>query len=426
MSREIDVKALVSHLVRGDGANKCRICMGDTSEGQVFLEDTVMMDGERSVTLADLLELITGIEVDLAPSLPSMACNACVASAKLAVPFIQLCSASQQKWDEVTEYLYEMDVSDVKERAYVFIDDDITMINKSRKRMKASSTNHRLGRIPLGQLKCPKCGKKSPSVYELNKHIKDIRMKMCIYCNRIIPTDSFENHVRVVHQATVFLCKACNRYFRSQKNFKKHKHFCSSTKSRNVGNHVCFECNKRFPSQFNLNAHCSYKHKERICRGCDIRFTSLQCYAYHSKRCTNSSKAEKYICDYCSREYRFKDALRHHIRYSHIVGWQHQCDQCGKTFCNAAHLREHDNTHNRVEDRYVCSICDAKYSTRRGYERHHKKHFDENGELREYTPLRKPRKRKMYGCIVCDLAFNSKRSLNSHLKSQHETVGWDQ
>lgn len=63
MSREIDVKALVSHLVRGDGADKCRICMGDTSEGQVYLGDTVMMDGEKPVTLAELLEVITGVEV---------------------------------------------------------------------------------------------------------------------------------------------------------------------------------------------------------------------------------------------------------------------------------------------------------------------------------------------------------------------------
>lgn len=65
MSREIDVKALVSHLVRGDGADKCRICMGETSEGQVFLGDTVMMDGEKPVTLADLLEMVTGVEVGL-------------------------------------------------------------------------------------------------------------------------------------------------------------------------------------------------------------------------------------------------------------------------------------------------------------------------------------------------------------------------
>lgn len=63
MNRQVDIKALVSHIVRGDGLEKCRICMGDTTDGQVYLGDTVMMDGERPVTLAELLEVITGIEV---------------------------------------------------------------------------------------------------------------------------------------------------------------------------------------------------------------------------------------------------------------------------------------------------------------------------------------------------------------------------
>lgn len=63
MNLQVNVKALISHIVKGDGQDKCRICMGDTSEGQVYLGDTVMMDGERPVTLAELLETITGVEV---------------------------------------------------------------------------------------------------------------------------------------------------------------------------------------------------------------------------------------------------------------------------------------------------------------------------------------------------------------------------
>lgn len=65
MTRQIDVKALVSHIVRGDGADRCRICMGDTDEGQVFLEDTIMLDGERPITLAELLKTLTGVEVSV-------------------------------------------------------------------------------------------------------------------------------------------------------------------------------------------------------------------------------------------------------------------------------------------------------------------------------------------------------------------------
>lgn len=63
MSRQVDIKSLVSHIVRGDGLDKCRICMGDTSQGQVHLTDTVMMDGDKAVTLSELLEVVTGVEV---------------------------------------------------------------------------------------------------------------------------------------------------------------------------------------------------------------------------------------------------------------------------------------------------------------------------------------------------------------------------
>lgn len=63
INRQVDVRALVSHIVKGDGLDKCRICMGDTSQGQVHLGDTVMMDGDKPVTLSELLVLITGVEV---------------------------------------------------------------------------------------------------------------------------------------------------------------------------------------------------------------------------------------------------------------------------------------------------------------------------------------------------------------------------
>lgn len=63
MNRQVDVKAILTHIIRGDGLNKCRICMGDTKEGQVHLEDTVMIDGDKAVTLSEILEIITGIEV---------------------------------------------------------------------------------------------------------------------------------------------------------------------------------------------------------------------------------------------------------------------------------------------------------------------------------------------------------------------------
>lgn len=73
MARQVDIKAIISHIVRGDGLNKCRICMGSTKEGQVFLSDTVMKDAGKSVTLAEVLLNITGLQVCKIVS-PSILC----------------------------------------------------------------------------------------------------------------------------------------------------------------------------------------------------------------------------------------------------------------------------------------------------------------------------------------------------------------
>ncbi|KAF9790251.1 hypothetical protein SFRURICE_019525 [Spodoptera frugiperda] len=94
MSRQVDIKALVSHIVRGDGSDRCRICMGDTSEGQVHLEDTVMMDGDKPVTLAELLEVITGVQVRLDDDLPVGLCSVCSVSALQAADFRTQCRRS--------------------------------------------------------------------------------------------------------------------------------------------------------------------------------------------------------------------------------------------------------------------------------------------------------------------------------------------
>lgn len=66
MGHEIDIKALASHIIRGDGSDRCRICMGPVDEGAVFLEDTITLDGERPITLIELLNTLTGIQVGTA------------------------------------------------------------------------------------------------------------------------------------------------------------------------------------------------------------------------------------------------------------------------------------------------------------------------------------------------------------------------
>lgn len=375
--------------------------------------------------------LVTGtlLQVDLSTSLPAMACSACVAIATQALPFIKLSRESQQKWHDISDYLSKMEAGQ-RESACVLITDDIKMIDYT-KRTKSVSTKKQVLRVLRASdelkkalpshLKCPECNKRHSTVYEMNKHIKDLKLKMCIYCKGLFSIDAFTEHVRISHKAMVYACKFCNKIFRQKRRYIDHASVCK-LKYKNRG-HVCCMCKKSFPSEFNLIVHCSSKHNPQVCQGCEKKFNSWQCFLYHSKSCVNAKSArDKFICDYCSKEYRIKNALKLHIRFSHTVGWELQCDQCGKKFSNPAHLKEHDNTHNRVEDRYVCMICNAKYSTRRGYERHYKRHFDEQGGLTKYTPRRR---QKLFICFICNHAFELKKVLDRHLKSKHDILDWE-
>lgn len=364
----------------------------------------------------------------MSASLPTTACPACVASAMQAIPFIQLCSASHQKWNQITDFLSQLDPGQ-KESACVVIGNDIKLLDYDR-RTKSVCTKkqvlrvlrNRLDTMKPSHLKCPECDKKHSKVLELNKHIKDLKLRMCINCKRLFSVDDFVEHVRKIHKTTAFQCGMCKKIFRVEKRYLEHMPNCRRKYSRK--GFICCTCEKSFPSDSNLNVHIASKHNPQICKGCDKKFTSWPCFQYHLKRCANAkSMQDKYICDYCSKEYNFKAALNTHIQYKHTVGKLLQCDKCGKKFSNPAHLREHDNTHNRIDDRYVCSICNAKYSTRRGYERHYKKHFDKQGKPTGYT-LRE--KSNIHGCVICGQGFQLQKSLFRHLKQKHSILNWEE
>lgn len=63
MDLQLDVRALISHIVRADGAAKCRLCLRETSENPFLLDHTVMVDGDKAISFAELLESVTGVKV---------------------------------------------------------------------------------------------------------------------------------------------------------------------------------------------------------------------------------------------------------------------------------------------------------------------------------------------------------------------------
>lgn len=226
------------------------------------------------------------------------------------------------------------------------------------------------------ELKCPDCDTAFSSANKLIEHVRDMGLKLCIHCMRVFKLAEMGEHLRTQHGIVSFSCKVCEDVYEDKQRLQRH-----TIKYHKKGSTFCVECKKSFPKQEGLRSH-AYLHNATVCQGCNKKFSSNTCYKKHN--CSNPITApSKFICDYCEKEYQFKGALRRHIETKHLnKHWNHQCHLCGKRFLSLSVLLEHDNTHNRVEDRYVCNICGVKYSTRRGYERHRNRHTPDGTYMR--------------------------------------------
>lgn len=334
--------------------------------------------------------------------LPKQLCRTCSNSVLVVVPFIRLCRVSAKKWSQLCDFFETYTAPQKTKNLYINLQDqnilpytdtekcsvqpakNYTQALKNFKnrlnRVRAyQNKNNQQRKILLKQeLKCSDCDTVFSSANKLQEHVRDMGMKLCIHCMKIFKLDDMGLHLRTQHGVESFSCKICNDVYDDIRGLQRH-----TKKYHKKGSTFCVECKKSFPKQEGLRSH-SYLHIATVCRGCDKKFSSNGCYKKH--KCSNPMIPQsKYICDYCAMEYHFKGTLRRHIETKHLNRhWNHQCHLCGKRFLSRSVLLEHDNTHNRVEDRFVCKLCGAKYSTRRGYERHRKRHVEPRKK-----PLRK-------------------------------------
>lgn len=334
--------------------------------------------------------------------LPNRICGRCNQELKSILPFVRLCKESAKRWNDVTDFLVTLKPTKKAKNIYVQVGSDIKKYtdtsrchgDKIRTRKEALRAfkmrlrremiyKHRSLHIPSSEnfdevkankmrtkMTCNQCGVSFYNYFKFNKHISNLRQKICRHCSRIVDFESYVDHCKG-HNVNVFACEICLESFQKESAFLAHR------EKHKRGQQECLDCHETFATSGHLNQHMN-KHKAALC-GCGKVLPNKICFNAHKKICTqHKTVKQKYICDYCKAQYTQKNCLKMHIKLRHTVGWIFQCDKCGKKFSSRAHLEEHDNTHYKIVDRYVC-YCGAKYSTRRGYERHIVKHV--NGEI---------------------------------------------
>ncbi|XP_063898856.1 zinc finger protein 91 [Helicoverpa armigera] len=435
MSRQVDIKALVSHIVRGDGSDRCRICMGDTSEGQVHLEDTVMMDGDKPVTLAELLEVITGVEVLLDEDLPLGLCSPCSVSALQAADFRSQCRRAASQWETTLELLNGIpNHTNCTSNIVAIITENSICITKQDLKKEQESTqppspvNTKSENIKSTKCQCPCCGKRFLYAQHLCQHLKESsnNQRACHICAAIMTRQELIEHLIEEHKREPYDCKKCPAMFRTYTQYKTHL-----SKAHASGACTCGECGQNFQSQHAYYAHLSV-HTPKTCPGCDELFRNQKCYHYHVKRCCNldrtrldahktknrvtitvkkrnkdikvgmrGSADSECICDYCKKKFAGKKFVAAHIQIVHMKNTHRPCVYCGKLLA-AAHMTTHVKKHESTES-FQCGHCGIILKTKLGYVQHVRLHTGE----RPYT------------CKFCGDSFSASSRRSEHIRKCH-------
>lgn len=337
--------------------------------------------------------------------LPNNVCATCASAATAAAEFRALCQNAARHWNQISDSLVTETSLEKFKSASLFLNlledgtikayKDKRVLKKGRtaalkafkailrKKKRKEDNKLRKNSKATSSIKCPDCGSRFASHVEINKHLKYTNLRSCFNCSEIVPLQGLKEHLSVKHKLKCFVCSICSEVFSKKMNLQVH------SKSVHRRRHYCVECRRSFRNAHSLTAH-KFVHERRTCNGCSKTFTNNSCFQQHVKRCeAHVEEPNKYTCDECGKLYKNKDTLRVHIGSVHIRGRLFQCHVCSKGFFSESHLKEHSLVHDKDPDRFPCEFCDSKYSTRRGFEKHIRKHIKDTAMAKEYLKLKK-------------------------------------
>lgn len=265
----------------------------------------------------------------------------------------------------------------------------------------------------------------------LNKHRLKNRY-LCEVCGqRYTKLKQFRIHSRThknivrATKLTPFLCKLCNKTFRTKSNFKEHSNYCSGFLPF-ACKHV--NCDKKFPTATKLKNHIKLKHDKKfssICSICNIGFVKTSSYKAHM---ISHSTEKKFNCTKCDKSYKTISNLNFHMKY-HKEKLPFTCDICSKGFMRKEYLEAHVNGHTGIKN-FICQICNKRFVSQKNLDSHLKYHegtvkkkscgicgkvltsgFEEH--MRTHNNLRE------FECKECNKNFNTKGAFIKHNKNKH-------
>ena len=387
----------------------------------------------------------------------------------------------------------------------------------TRNGRNAASLREHLTTVHIDQkFKCEKCEKTFHLKSHLENHLTNMVHYECNHCQKgFTNTKEFEYHLKVVHNElkNICNCKICGKFFSRFDYIEKHLKEvhggeiypckkCEKTYSRKseLRNHIkkvhegkkvekqkCDTCGKFYLGLSSLNAHINAIHNRKnieTCNLCDKKFRknnlNLHVYTVHegqkAKKCDSCGKSfsaggfkthaklqHSYKCEHCNLIFVFEKNLKYHLKKSHDVipeiecqrchkkfgGFQiplrhqkfcqkdkstrHKCEFCMESFQLSRNLKKHQRQMHREEVIQKCDFCGQSIIDKWNYTKHiGKKHdqkcekcdksFIKNFELRDHvTIFHEISPPENYRCDFCDKTFSIKKIdvFNRHINVKH-------
>ncbi|KAA0164292.1 hypothetical protein FNF28_03923 [Cafeteria roenbergensis] len=144
-------------------------------------------------------------------------------------------------------------------------------------------------------------------------------------------------------------------------------------------------------------------HRTAVCEQCGKTFV----HAGHLRRHVDSvhNKTRAHSCPQCNREFSELGNMRRHIRAVHEKRREHRCDACGQSFSAASNLKIHRQTVHQKIKAFACPVCERKFGTSSNMVAH----------SRSVHGLE-----SLWDCTHCGSSFATYDSLCRHISALHE------
>ncbi|XP_073966407.1 uncharacterized protein isoform X2 [Choristoneura fumiferana] len=313
---------------------------------------------------------------------------------------------------------------------------------------------HKSYHDPSLPAECDVCRLRFRSRRSLLKHQDCHRATFtCNECGNVSRNRSHAKDHCLMHKGTTYTCPYCQIVYNHQTSYYNH------IRVQHPGeNEACDECGETFAAGRGMMLHKALTHKQNVkpnvdtkCKDCDVKFSSGEALQRHLELSAGAGvpHAALWPCAACGDSCGSDTALKHHTAEQHPPE-QRYCQECNKTFSNAASFALHvDRKHRNqraVEAPFrprpgigrvrstVCEICGKVYQNLTMLQYHMNGHLSVKPFQCPHCPkafthqsnhrlhMRVHTGERPYQCEQCPLAFSRRGNFTKHMKNVHLRV----